>query len=180
VRSESLGNAPGYCSARFCFEQRVRAARPAQWRFHERPNDDVSRTGARLQPYAHRERIGEVLWSPADIELSPGNITQPDLFVIPGERKVTRWPEVTALMLAIESLSPNTARYDRTVKRPYYQRVGVPEYWIVDADANIVERWRPGDLRPEILTDSLDWHPTSASEPLSLDLTELWTQIADE
>ena len=134
----------------------------------------------RLQPYVERERIGELFWPPADIELEPGNITQPDLFVVPGARKVQRWEEVTALLLAIEALSPSTARYNRTVKRPYYQRNSVPEYWVVDADARLVERWRPDDSRPEILTDSLVWEPAGASGPLSLDLTDLWAEISEE
>ena len=32
---------------------------------------------------------------------------------------------------------------------PLLPACGVPEYWIVDIDGRVVERWRPGDSRPE-------------------------------
>jgi len=52
-------------------------------------------------------------------------------------------------LLVIEILSPSTARYDRVEKRPVYLGHGV-EYWIVDLDARVIERWMPDDARPEI------------------------------
>jgi Uma2 family endonuclease len=50
---------------------------------------------------------------------------------------------VKALLLAVEVLSPSSAHFDRVRKRRFFQRVGVPEYWIVDVDARLIERWRP-------------------------------------
>ena len=50
--------------------------------------------------------------------------------------------------VVIEVTLPGTARYDRLVKRRRYQRAPVPEYWIVDLDARLVERWKPDDTRP--------------------------------
>ncbi len=38
-----------------------------------------------------------------------------------------------------------------------YLEAGVEEYWIVDVDARVVERWRAGDARPEIVEQKLDW-----------------------
>jgi Uma2 family endonuclease len=106
-----------------------------------------------LAAYVEAERLGEALLSPADLELEPYNITQPDLFVVPSATNVLsrEWTDVHALLLAVEVLSPGSAQYDRTTKRMYYQRVGVPEYWVVDLDARVIERWRPGDDRPETL-----------------------------
>jgi len=60
-------------------------------------------------------------------------------------------------VLAIEILSPATASRDRGAKRRLYSHAGVAEYWIVDLDARLIERWRPGDVRPEILDDRLVW-----------------------
>lgn len=125
-----------------------------------------------LADYADREGFGEVSISPADLELTPGNIVQPDIFVtalIDG-KPIDDWAEISTLFLAIEVLSPSTARADRTRKRAYYQRAAVPEYWIADSDSHLVERWRPGDDRPEILTGSIDWQPDGASAPLVIDL----------
>jgi len=42
------------------------------------------------------------------------------------------------LLLAIEEISPSSARMDRVTRRRGYQS-HVSEYWIVDVDARIVE-----------------------------------------
>ncbi len=128
-----------------------------------------------LREYAERNRIGWVLLSPADIEFSPRRLVQPDVFVVPwAEREPDSWRDIAALQLAIEVLSPSTARADRHVKRRIYQNEGVPEYWIVDTDARLVERWRPGDARPEVIDDTLVWAPHEGVAPLRLPLAELF------
>jgi Uma2 family endonuclease len=102
-----------------------------------------------------------VLHSPADITLGDDEILQPDLFVYrtASGRHLLEWTDITELVLVIEVLSPSTARYDRELKRRRYQRAGVPEYWIVDLDGRVVERWRPEDTRPELLAGMLYWAP---------------------
>jgi len=134
----------------------------------------------RLREYLAHQPVGEVVFSPADIELDPHTLVQPDVFVVPiGAAGPPRtWRDVEGLLLAVEVLSPSTARYDRIVKRGKFQRAGVPEYWVVDLDARLVERWRPGDERPEILSESLVWHPGAAAEPLVLDLPALFAEAA--
>ena len=76
-----------------------------------------------------------------------------------------------------------TARYDRRQKRPMFQSEGVPEFWIVDIDARIVERWRPTDERPEVLTERLSWQPLPEHPPLLIDLNayfaDVWEELAD-
>jgi len=59
---------------------------------------------------------------------------------------------------------------DRQVKRRSTTTEPVGEYWIVDVDARIVERWRATDERPEIVTTSLKWHPEPSMAPFELDL----------
>ena len=41
--------------------------------------------------------------------------------------------------LAVEILSASNAERDRIVKRDLYRQYGVPEYWIVDPDAQTIE-----------------------------------------
>lgn len=135
-----------------------------------------------LYQYVSRERLGEVLHSPADIELELGTIIQPDVFVVPitGGKRAREWTDVSQLLLACEILSPTTVRYDRVVKRRFFSRVAVGEYWVVDLDAEIVERSRPPDERVEIVTDELVWLPPGAAAPFSLDLPRFFRGITSE
>ena len=135
-----------------------------------------------LDDYVEAQHLGEALISPADLELEPGTIVQPDVFVVPagGEPLTTGWHVVRSLLLTVEVLSPSSARYDRVQKRRFFQRVSVPEYWVVDIDSRVVERWRPGDERAELLDERLEWHPTGAGEPLALDLVSYFARVHGE
>ena len=86
-----------------------------------------------LMSYMQGKTWGEVLTSPADISFHEDMLVQPDVFVAPpgtGGRRVRAWSEIHGLLLAVEVLSPSTARADRQAKRRLYQEAGVPEYWI--------------------------------------------------
>ncbi|MDQ3698282.1 MAG: Uma2 family endonuclease [Gemmatimonadota bacterium] len=132
-----------------------------------------------LDPYVRGHALGELLWSPSEITLDPNALVQPDLFVIPraAARPIGEWKEVTSLLLAVEVLSPSTARRDRGLKRLYYQRTHVPEYWIVDLDSRLVERWRPGDDRPEIVSETLVWQPADEHAPLEIALQAMFEKV---
>jgi Uma2 family endonuclease len=122
-----------------------------------------------------------ILVSPSDISLGEEEILQPDLFIyrtVSG-RQLRDWRDITSLLVTIEVLSPSTARYDRGLKRLRYQRARVPEYWIVDLDGRVVERWRPEDTRPEVLGDRLQWSSGDGAE-LELDLREFFREVAGE
>jgi Uma2 family endonuclease len=67
----------------------------------------------------------------------------------------------------------------RGVKRRLYQRAAIREYWIIDLDSRLVERWRPEDDRPEILRERLTWHPPSSSEPYEIDLLGFFSEVLD-
>jgi Uma2 family endonuclease len=77
-------------------------------------------------------------------------------------------------------LSPSTAFKDRTLKRRRYQTAQVAEYWIVDLDARLVERWRPDDQRPEILTDRVEWQPVGSLPPLVMGLGDYFSEVWGE
>ena len=46
----------------------------------------------------------------------------------------------------------------------------MPDYWIIDDQARLIERWPAEDSRPEILSDELVWQPEGAPEPLIVDI----------
>lgn len=133
----------------------------------------------RLAEYVREHAIGEVLWSPADIEFSPRRLVQPDLFVaaLVDGRPAPSWKEMTSLVLAIEALSPSTAYADRLRKRHIYMEENVGEYWIVDLDARVIERWKKGDERPEICVESLAWQPLPHLDPLTIDVTAYFAEV---
>jgi Uma2 family endonuclease len=135
-----------------------------------------------LHAHVREHGLGAAIFSPADLSFDGRQLLQPDVFVAPlvEGRGPKDWSDITVPLLVIEVLSRSTARYDRLVKRSFYQRSRVPEYWIVDLDARLVERWRPSDERPEILTDQLAWQPDPSQAPLVIDLAELFKEIGDE
>lgn len=129
-----------------------------------------------LAPFVSGQSLGTLCLAPADVEIELATTVQPDLFVARSASgtPVRNWTDIGELLLAIEVLSPSTARYDKGLKRHFYQRNGVGEYWIVDIDARVVERWQADDERPEVLADEISWAPAAASEPLRLDLVALF------
>jgi Uma2 family endonuclease len=130
-----------------------------------------------IAPFVKSHGLGIALLSPADLQLGGGQLSQPDLFVVPFLPPGREWPDFPTPTLVVEVLSPSTARADRLVKRRRYQRAGIPEYWIVDPDARAIERWRPGDERPEILDERLIWQPVGATSPLELDLSTFFRGV---
>ena len=144
--------------------------------------DAVSLLAERIGPWVRAHTLGHIAHAPADLQLRPGEIYQPDLFVVPlvRGRKPLDWSEYRTPLLVIEVSSPATARYDRVVKRPAFQDAGVAEYWIVDLDARLVERWRPRDRRPEIVLDRLVWQPAPDAPSLEIDLPSLFAEVWGE
>lgn len=135
-----------------------------------------------LANYARAQGGLEVLPSPADIELDPHGMVQPDVFVqgLVDGRPPAAWNTGAPLLLVVEVSSPSTARADRTTKRRRFQRAGIPEYWIVDLDARVIERWRPEDERPEVLGETIAWRPQGAAAPLTIELAPLFARIHGE
>jgi Uma2 family endonuclease len=84
------------------------------------------------------------------------------------------------LTLAVEVLSPRTARVDQYRKRPLFQRFRVHEYWIVDIGNRLIARWRPDDEEPDVLLDAMTWQPVSDMEPLPLDVTAYFRDVYRE
>jgi Uma2 family endonuclease len=135
-----------------------------------------------LAEYLGRQRVGDVLFAPADVTFSTRRGLQPDLFVtplMPDAKRPARFSDVGRLLLAIEVLSPSTARVDRVEKRRTYREEGVPEYWLVDPDARTIERSTPYDDRIDIYDATIDWLPDGATEPLTIDLEQLFRDALD-
>ena len=137
--------------------------------------DVIGRLYVLVTEYVRAHPVGHAFFAPADVRLTADSLLQPDLFVAPlvDGRRPRAMVLGQRLLLAVEVLSPRSARGDRVVKRELHQRVGTPEYWVVDPDAHVIERWRPADERAEVVAGVLEWHPAGATEPLRLDVERL-------
>jgi Uma2 family endonuclease len=128
-----------------------------------------------IQQYLRSVAMPENLFgAPCDISWDDHTLVQPDLLIVPTREITNDWGTYKTLLLAIEILSPSTARYDRVVKRRLYQEYHVATYWVVDHEVGVVEVWRPGDERPEIVTDVLRWRVRPEAPELAVDLVTLF------
>ena len=135
----------------------------------------LSRLFAALCRYLADHDDVELLVSPADIQWPEKVLVQPDLFVVPvAELTAQNWSSIRTLLLAVEVVSPSSARHDRVTKRRVYQRQRVATYWAVDPDARMVEVWHPDDEQPEIVTDVLRWRVSAEAEELAIELAEIF------
>lgn len=132
-----------------------------------------------LAAYLDLQPVGHAIIAPADVVFSPERGVQPDLFVVPlvDGRPPAHFDEVKRLLLAVEVLSPSTARADRIRKRALYRDENVPEYWIVDLDARVIERTTPDHDRPELLVDRLVWTAAGAQTPVVIDVPAYFAAV---
>ncbi len=148
---------------------------PAPRAWHQ---EVVFRIGRYLAAYCQAHGCGHAMLSPSDISWGEDILVQPDAFVVDlGQARSLEWSHMTNLLVVVEVLSPSSARADRFAKRRLYQEVGVPRYWLVDADARVVEVWKAGSTFPRLERDALRWHAPSAPEPLVIPLAELFRPI---
>jgi len=93
-----------------------------------------------LDQHVRTSDLGEVLYAPVDIRLTPDNVLIPDIIYIARDRLHIIGPKTIDAPpdLVVEILSPGTRRRDLDIKQALYARFGVQEYWIVDSDAETV------------------------------------------
>jgi Uma2 family endonuclease len=104
-----------------------------------------------IDSFLRQNTVGEIFYAPYDVVFSqdPLQVAEPDLVFVSKARAaiITEKNIQGAPDLLIEILSPTTAANDRRVKRTLYERFGVPEYWIVDPEAETVQVFRLSDGR---------------------------------
>ncbi len=142
-------------------------------------NDAIGAVYRLLYDFVVRCRLGRIMFAPADVELGHGTMVQPDLFVAASATGApSEGPgDIDQLRLAVEVLSPSTAKTDRDLKRRLYQRAGVHEYWIVDLARRQVERWTPTSEGAEVLTSLLVWIPRGTPDSIEIDLVRYFAEV---
>jgi len=131
-----------------------------------------------LGAYLERYPTAGVMFGGGDISWSDDTLVIPDIIVVErGEALSMTWAQMKTLHLVVEVLSPSTARNDRFTKRRLYQEVGIPLYWLVDADAKVVEVWTPEARFPAVESGAITWRPPGAGEALEIRLEELFAPL---
>ncbi len=89
---------------------------------------------------------GKAVVSPMDVYLDEETVLQPDVFWVSGADSRCQLGDDGwwhgAPDLAVEVLSPSTARRDHGVKFALYEQYGTREYWLIDPEAEFVEVFR--------------------------------------
>ena len=127
-----------------------------------------------LRQYLHGSSVGRVMVSPSDVRRGDRtrNRVQPDVYVTrltEGGRPPYPY-DLADLLLAVEVSSPSNPAYDYHTKRELYLRSGVAEYWVVNAEARNVSRWRGTADPGELLSERVTWHPAGMPELVVIDL----------
>jgi Uma2 family endonuclease len=96
---------------------------------------------AYLRDFVRVNRLGRAFIAPLDVELSYENVVQPDALVLLSEHfdRITKSRIIGAPDLVVEVASPSTSRHDLHAKLDSYTNAGVPEYWVVNPEAQTVE-----------------------------------------
>ena len=92
-----------------------------------------------------RNKPCKVFAAPFDVYLPTKNkntVVQPDLCVICDAKKIAKKGCVGSPDLVIEILSPGNSRKEMREKYNLYEQCGIPEYWVVFMEEQIVQRYQ--------------------------------------
>jgi Uma2 family endonuclease len=105
----------------------------------------VGRLHRFLGNFVEPRRLGQVWVAPVDVLFSGYDVVQPDLVFLSQDRMGIAADGINvkgAPDLAVEVFSPSTRRTDAIIKGNLYQKNGVPEYWLVDPELEIIQVYR--------------------------------------
>jgi Uma2 family endonuclease len=110
----------------------------------------------KILSYIEKNHLGRLYHAPLDVLLSDGDVYQPDIIFISGDRleiigkkKIEGSPDIV-----IEILSSGTAYYDLRIKYRAYEEYGVREYWIVDPELKKIEVYENQNKKFKIYSEA--------------------------
>ncbi len=87
--------------------------------------------------------IGIVRVAPLPVRLWPGKFREPDIVYLSSAHADRITPDYWGVPdLVVEVHSPGSHTRDKRTKREEYAQTGIPEYWMVDTDAQTIEVYR--------------------------------------
>ena len=124
-----------------------------------------------LAPFVAANDLGKV-FHPRAVVRFEGSEVEPDMMV----RRLhpdLDWDDAPTPSLVIEVLSDSTRRRDLGAKRQLYMDASVPEYWIVDQEAQHVLVVRPGEA-DDRAAGQLTWTPPGARQSLVIEVSAIF------
>jgi Uma2 family endonuclease len=148
---------------------------------NRRHQEIVGQLHLSIGSWLRRHPIGRVYLAPFDVVISQTDVVEPDLLYMSNDRaaRVLTDANVQGVPeLVIEVGSPSTRKRDETIKRRLYERSGVTEYWVVDAELDVVRVYRVsgnGFAKPaEWSLEAGDVLTTPLLEGLELPLSQIF------
>ena len=132
-----------------------------------------------FQLYSQIELVGrgKVFDAPTDVELADHDIVQPDLIIVMKDRNRIITPKRIRGIpnLVVEILSESNSAQDRVLKFEMYQRVQVPEYWIVDPEEESIEQWVLKEEKYHLLGPHRNAIVCHAIDDIHVELAFVWS-----
>jgi Uma2 family endonuclease len=92
-----------------------------------------------LNAHVKKHGLGEVVFAPMPVHLSKEHYREPDIVFMRPERIAGReYPELADLLMEVVSADPESRQRDLQEKRRDYALAGIPEYWIIDPEQQLV------------------------------------------
>jgi Uma2 family endonuclease len=135
----------------------------------------IEELGWLLNDYCRHCDIGRAYYGKSAVVTATSHV-EPDIVV---RRRVAlapaTWDEMPLPILVVEVVSESTRRNDLLKKRAFYMENGIPEYWVVDADARTVLVIVQDGER--LVSDAVRWQPLSTQPAFELDLPALFADV---
>ena len=126
-----------------------------------------------LQPFVREQGLG-MIYHPRSIIRISGEQTEPDLMVRP-TGPLRGWDRAPLPSLVVEVISRSTRHRDLGPKRRFYMEGGIPEYWIVDRERELVIQIR--DREEQTVARVLYWSPPGTAAVLEIDVAAMFAEI---
>lgn len=120
---------------------------------------------------------GLAVSSPVDVVLSDDTILQPDVIYIAKSRLAIAKERVEGPPDLVVEVISGTERRDRVEKLDLYARYGVPEYWIIDPAAKVIEFLINESGRYVVHSPANDRYRSPRLPEVEIDLADFWREV---
>lgn len=103
--------------------------------------DIVSFLHALLKVFIQKHQLGKVYFAPVPVRLGEQEYREPDVFFVSTAKVLEaagKYPSGADLVMEVVSGSPADRDRDLVRKRRDYAQAGIPEYWIVDPQEEVI------------------------------------------